>query len=359
MAQDDPANERAADPAPQRHRPTRRQLLTTLGAAGLAVAGAGAARALGLGQPASGHGAGPSVMRARTPTPEPTATPDTRPVSVVVTGDVMLARTVNQQMLASHDQFPFNYTGDLLKSFDVTVGNLECVVSTLGAPIPGKPFTFEADPLGFQRLAAAGYDIVSVANNHSGDYGKGAFMDMLAHLPAWGITPVGGGANRQLAHQPVYRYVHSTTLGFLAYCEIEPPDFAATDTTPGHAWLTADALKADIAAARPNCDFLVTFMHWGYEGHLEENIDQQHFAQIAIDAGADLVVGCHPHVIQPNEVYNGKLIVYSLGNFVFDYMTSPNFSSCNVLTFDVRGSQLLDWKLVHATIGDWGQPAWG
>ncbi|HEY7983804.1 MAG TPA: CapA family protein [Ktedonobacterales bacterium] len=359
MERDDRAGEREPAARPRRRGPTRRQLLTTLGAAGLTIAGAGAARALGLGQPAARHTPHPALARATDTPPLPTATADLRPASVVVTGDVMLARTVNQQMLASHDQFPFNFTGDFLKGFDLTVGNLECVVSTLGTPIPGKPFTFEADPLGFQRLAAAGYDIVSVANNHSGDYGKGAFMDMLAHLPTWGLTPVGGGANRQQAHQPVYRYVHSTMLGFLAYCEIEPPDFAATDTMPGHAWLTTDALRADIAATRPNCDFLVTFMHWGYEGILVENADQQYLARAAIDAGADLVVGCHPHVIQPYELYNGKLIVYSLGNFVFDYMTSPNFSSCNVLTFHVLGSRLVDWKLVHATIGDWGQPAWG
>jgi poly-gamma-glutamate capsule biosynthesis protein CapA/YwtB (metallophosphatase superfamily) len=356
MAQDDPAGGLPPDGEPRRG-PARRQLLTTLGAIGLAAAGAGAARALGLSQP--GHVPHAAAIRATATPPPPTATPDARPVSVVITGDVMLARTVNQQMLASRDQFPFNHTGDLLKSFDETVGNLECVVSRLGTPIPGKPFTFEADPIGFQRLQGAGFSLVSVANNHSGDYGKGAFTDMLHRLPDYGITPLGGGANRQQAHQAVYRRVHSTTLGFLAYCEIEPPDFAATDTTPGHAWLTADALKADIAATRPNCDFLITFMHWGYEGFLTENDDQRFFARTAIDAGADLVVGCHPHVIQPNEMYNGKLIVYSLGNFVFDYMTAPNFNECNVLTINVRGPQLLDWKLVHAVIGDWGQPAWG
>jgi poly-gamma-glutamate synthesis protein (capsule biosynthesis protein) len=360
MAQDESASEPGAQGQPARRGPTRRQLLTTAGAFGLTAAGAGLARAVGVGQPDAGHHAPPPLVRATATPPEPTATPDTRPVSVAVTGDIMLARTVNQQMLASHDQFPFNFTGDRLRSYDVTIGNLECVVSALGTPIPGKPFTFEADPLGFQRLAAAGFDIVSVANNHSGDYGKGAFTDMLAHLPAWGISPVGGGVNRQLAHRPVYRYVHSTLLGVLAYCEIEPPDFAATDTTPGHAWLTEEALKADIAAARPNCDFLITFMHWGYEGHLDEDpATQQYFARAAIEAGADLVVGCHPHVIQPHELYNGKLIVYSLGNFVFDYMTAPNFNECNVLTFNVLGSRLLDWQLVHATIGDWGQPAWG
>src|SRR5260221_1585698 len=346
---------------PAGSRQTRRRLLAVLGAAGLTAAGVGAARALGL------AGAGPA-RRAHTrspatpqPTsaPHPTATAATRPVSIVITGDVMLARTVNDQMVASHDQFPFNNTASLLKSFDVTVGNLECVVSTLGSAIPGKQFTFEANPIGFQRLADAGYDIVSVANNHSGDFGKDAFVDMITNLPVNGITPLGGGISHAQAHLPVVRHVHATTLGFLAYCEIGPEDFAATESVPGHAWLTIDALSADIAYARPLCDFLIVFTHWGVEYEVVETGHQQDLAHAAVDAGADLVVGCHPHVIQPSETYKGKLIVYSLGNFVFDYMTAPLTSACNVLTLQVQGATLLDWKLVHATIGDWGQPAWG
>lgn len=338
---------------------SRRKLLATVGLAGVGAAGWGVARALGVGEASSRALVRPTATAMPTIAPEATATPDARPVSVVMTGDVMLARTVNQQMIASHDQFPFNHTASFLRGFDLTVGNLECVVSTLGNAIPGKQFTFEANPLGFDRLLDAGYDIVSVANNHSGDYGKDAFADMLHHLRARGITPVGGGLDATEAHLPVLTTVHSTTIGFLAYCEIGPDYFAATSTTPGHAWLTADAVRAGVAAARPYCDFLIVFNHWGVEYVTMENSHQQDIAHLAIDTGADLVVGCHPHVIQPSEIYRGKPIVYSLGNFVFDYMTDPLTSACNVLTLSIQGAKLLDWKLVHATIGDWGQPALG
>jgi poly-gamma-glutamate synthesis protein (capsule biosynthesis protein) len=275
-----------------------------------------------------------------------------------MTGDIMLARTVGQQMMATHGEFPFNYTGSFLRGFDLTVGNLECVVSTLGSPEP-KQFTFEANPIGFQRLVDAGFRVVSVANNHSGDYGKAAFADMLQNLSQYAITPIGGGMTYAEAHSPIFRVVRGTTIGFLAYCEIGPDYFAATTTVPGHAWLEPNAMRADIAAARPMCDFLIVFTHWGIEYTTVETSHQQDMAHLAIDAGADLVVGCHPHVIQPNEIYRGKPIVYSLGNFVFDYMTNPLTSSCNVLTLSILGSKLLDWKLVHATIGDWGQPALG
>ncbi len=337
-------------------RTSRRALLRAglAGAAGLPLAGWLAACAQ-------------STTRAAAPTPSPTATqppptatPDTRPVTVAITGDVMLARSVNRRMLATGagSGFPFTYTAEYLKGFDLTVGNLECVVSTLGSPIPGKQFTFEANPLGFQRLAAAGYDIVSVANNHSGDYGKAAFADMLANLPAYGITPLGGGANLAAAHKPVVRTVRSTTIGFLAYCEIGPEDFAATETVPGHAWLDPDRVRADVAALRPRADFILVFTHWGIEYQPLESAEQQAMAHVAIDAGADFVVGAHPHIIQPNEVYRSKPIVYSLGNFVFDEMWSEDVRTGHVLTLTVQGSHLLDWSLRTSHIGDYGAPSW-
>lgn len=295
---------------------------------------------------------------AMAPTAEPTeaATPDSRPVTLAVTGDIMLSRSVGQRLLATTDRFPFNGTADWLSGFDLTIGNLECVVSTLGQPQP-KQYTFEAPVAGFERLVAAGYDIVSVANNHSGDYGHAAFVDMLQHLPQHGLTPVGGGMNLAQAHSPIIRKVHDTTIGILAYCEIEPLNFAATDSTPGHAWLVPSLMTADIKALRPKVDFLLVFTHWGIEYQPQESVDQDAMAQVAIDAGADFVVGAHPHIIQPSTTYKGKPIVYSLGNFVFDEMYGVEARG-NVLSLKVQGSKLLDWSLRTAVIGDYGEPAW-
>ena len=293
------------------------------------------------------------------PTAASQPTPDTRPVSIAITGDIMLGRSVNTQILASADRFPFNYTADYLSGFDLTVGNLECVVSKLGQPVPNKPFDFRADPKGFARLTQAGFDVVSLANNHSGDYGRGAYADMLAQLPDHGLTPLGGGMNLTLAHQPVVKTLRSTTVGFLAYCEIGPFSFAATGTSPGHAWLDPALMQSDIAATRPHVDFLVVFMHWGIEYDRGVSGHQQAMARLAIDAGADFVVGSHPHVIQAPGSYAGKPIVYSLGNFVFDQMWSDDVRRGEVLTLSVQGSQLLSWSLRQSYIaGDLGQPRW-
>jgi len=344
-------------PGPQGPRYNRRRLLATVGVAGLGAAGYGVARAFGLGSAGTQARVRALPTSVPTATPEPTATPDTRPVTLAMTGDVMLARTVNSQILATHDQFPFNHTASFLRGFDLTVGNLECVVSALGRPEP-KEFTFEADPRGFARVAAAGFDIVSLANNHSGDYGKDAFLDMLTHLPAHGLQPLGGGANLAAAHAPVIRRVRSTRVGFLAYCEIGPENFAAGPSIPGHAWLDPDAMRADLAALRPQVDFIVVFTHWGIEYQTIETDHQRALAHLAIDAGADLVAGAHPHVRQPAEMYQGKLIVYSLGNFVFDLMPGYEESRGNVLALTIQGGQLLDWKLRTAVIGAYGEPTW-
>ena len=320
---------------------------------------AGGAALLGLAGCETQSAALHSSIVTPTATPvivSPTPTPEVS-VTLAFTGDVMFGRTVNDHLLSTalNDPYPFTYTADFLRGFDLTIGNLECVVSRLGTPVP-KLYTFRGDPRAYDRLLTAGFDLVSLANNHSGDYGKEAFVDELVTLPTRGLTPIGGGQNKQQAHTPVFKTVHGTTIAFLAYDEIEPPSFAATATTPGHAWLDEADLQQDIAQARPHADFVIAFVHWGIEYFTNLTAHQRQLAQFAIDSGADLVVGAHPHVIEPYEFYKGKLIVYSLGNFVFDNMYEEVVRRGNILTLTVQKHQLLSWKLVPTRIGDWGEP---
>jgi poly-gamma-glutamate capsule biosynthesis protein CapA/YwtB (metallophosphatase superfamily) len=288
----------------------------------------------------------------------PTALPD-RPITLAFTGDVMFGRTVNSHLLATttDDPYPFTHTADFLRTFDLTIGNLECVVSRRGNPVDKpRPFILRGDPRAYKRLVHAGFDVVSVANNHSGDYGKEAFVDEIMTLPRHGIIPVGGGRNKREAHTPVFKTVRNTTVGFLAYDEIAPYYFAATDTTPGHAWLNEENVRRDVPLARRHADFVIVFMHWGTEYSTTFNAHQRHLAQVAIDIGADLVVGAHPHVIEPYEYYRGKPIIYSLGNFVFDYMDADVVRRGNILTLTLDKDRLLNWKLVSTHIGKWGEP---
>jgi poly-gamma-glutamate capsule biosynthesis protein CapA/YwtB (metallophosphatase superfamily) len=332
------------------HAWTRREVLKAAG--GLALLGLAGCGTDTPQQPNSGL-----ATAQPTSAPTPTPTPPPAPVTLAYTGDVMFGRTVNSHMLATSpkDPYPFTYTAEFLRGFDLTIGNLECVISNLGAPVP-KSYNFRGDARAYDRLLNAGFDLVSVANNHSGDYGKAAFLDEYMTLPRRGLTPIGGGQNRQQAHAPVFKTVRDTTIAFLAYDEIDPFSFAATDTTPGHAWLTADALGQDIALARKQADFVIPFVHWGVEYYTGLTAHQRQLAQVAIDSGADLVIGAHPHVIEPYETYKGKLIVYSLGNFVFDNMLEEVVRRGSILTLTIQKHQLLSWKLITSRIGDWGEP---
>jgi poly-gamma-glutamate synthesis protein (capsule biosynthesis protein) len=327
---------------------TRRDVLKAAG--GLALLGLAGCGTDTTPQPISG-------LATAQPTSTPTPTPPPASVTLAYTGDVMFGRTVNSHMLATapNDPYPFTYTAEFLRGFDLTIGNLECVISKLGAPVP-KSYNFRGDARAYDRLLNAGFDLVSVANNHSGDYGKDAFIDEYTTLPKRGLTPIGGGKNRQQAHTPVFKTVRDTTIAFLAYDEIDPYSFAATDTTPGHAWLSEDALRQDIARARAQADFVIPYVHWGIEYYTGLTAHQRHLAQVAIDSGADLVVGAHPHVIEPHETYKGKLIVYSLGNFVFDNMYEEVVRRGSILILTIQKNQLLSWKLVTSRIGDWGEP---
>lgn len=339
-------NKRASDAFKRKW--TRRELLAAGAIGMLGLAGCGPTSEPGL------NDGGVALSKRKV---SPSAVHDT-PITLAFTGDVMFGRTVNTYMLstAPGDLYPFTYTGKFLRGFDLTIGNLECVISHLGAPVP-KSYNFRGDPRAYDRLLAAGFDLVSVANNHSGDYGKTAFLDELMTLPRRGITPIGGGQNKTQAHTPVLKTVRGTTVAFLAYDEIVPYSFAATDTTPGHAWLTEADLRQDIAQARRAADFVIPFVHWGIEYFTSLTAQQRYLAQVAIDAGADMVVGAHPHVIEPYEFYKGKLIIYSLGNFVFDNMYPEVVRRGNILTLTIQKNHLLHWKLVPTRIGDWGEPA--
>ena len=280
------------------------------------------------------------------------------PVTLAFTGDIMFGRGVNRHMMTTSpgDPYPFTHTAGFLHGFDLTVCNLECVISKLGGPA-FKFFRFRGDPIAYHRLSNAGFDLASVANNHSGDFGKAAFLDEYLTLPAHGITPIGGGRNRQQAHTPVFKTVRGTTIAFLAYADIIPYNFAAGDNSPGHAWLNETSVCHDVALARESADFVITFMHWGIEYNTSFTGHQRRLAQVAIDSGADLVVGAHPHVIEPHELYKGKLIVYSLGNFVFDDMYPEVTRRGHILTLKIEKERLLSWQLVPTRIGDFGEPS--
>jgi poly-gamma-glutamate synthesis protein (capsule biosynthesis protein) len=262
------------------------------------------------------------------PTPTPTATPTpTFKVSLDAVGDIMLARTVGDQVLANGPQVVFAGVQSVMDSADVRVGNLECAL-TARSQSEHKSFTLPAPPQAAQALSLARFDVLGLANNHAMDYGSAGLADTQSILGQSGIATVGAGLNADAAHAPVIIERNGLRLAFLAYVDVlpersgfDPHAWIATATGPGIAWADPERIKADVSAAKRVADLVVVLLHAGIEiSDFIPNLSGEQLleAHTAIDSGAALVLGSHPHVLQQIEKYHGGLIAYSLGNFVFD-----------------------------------------
>jgi len=239
-----------------------------------------------------------------------------RPVTLVAVGDILLADSVGRMIRKKGADFPFARMKSTLQNADITFGNLECCVSKRGAPIE-KRFTFRADPGLVGVLKRSGFTIVSLANNHTWDYGRNALEDTVQSVRESGIKTVGAGRNRTEAHRLVIIEKNGMKIGFLAYLGLIPALISESETEPTLSMASEKAITAEVSSARKQVDFLLVSLHAGQEMAQRSTPRQRGFAHAAIDAGADMVIGHHPHVMQLPETYHGKQIFYSLGNFVF------------------------------------------
>ncbi len=269
-------------------------------------------------------------------------------------GDVMLARSIGDLILAQGPGAPFAGVADVLNQADVLTGNLECAITARGEPAT-KAYTFAAPPDAVRSLALAGFDTLALANNHAMDYGPEALVQAQALLAASGIQTVGAGPNSAAARSPMFIARNGLRLAFLAYVDVpvetrtkfDTRSWIATDNGAGVAWAIPEDIAADVANAKAQADAIVVWLHMGYEGRTEVTEAQRAAAHAAVDAGAALVLGAHPHVLQPIERYGAGLIVYSLGNFVFDGFDLPqNYSAILSATLTRAGVRDFDWTPV-------------
>ena len=224
--------------------------------------------------------------------------------------------------LITNGKDPFEKVAATLDDADLTIGNLECAITRAGRA-EMKPYTFKG-PRQSLPLIKKYFSAVSLANNHSGDWGKEGFADELTLLEEASIPYFGGGRNIRDARRPLILTAAGKRIAFLGYNDFPPTRFAATSSKPGIAWLKEADVIADIKTARASADYVLLFFHWGIELQPEPEAYQKDLARKFIDAGADAVIGGHPHIPQTIEWYKGHAIVYSLGNFVFDYFpTDP------------------------------------
>jgi len=277
-------------------------------------------------------------------------------MSIIFAGDVMLDDGPGQTIAAGGD--PLAPFAALLNSADYRVGNLECSIAapTSGKAADNKIYSFRASP-DSTRVLKGRFDAMGVTNNHSGDYGPAAFMETLKHVNDVGIKTFGGGGNAQEAHTPRWIERNGLRIALLAYNEFKPRSFEAGANHPGIAWSEDTQVVADIRAARKaGANLVIPFMHWGWEREPHPDARQRALARKMIDAGADVVVGGHPHVTQGSEYYKGKLIVYSLGNFVFDGFELAEAKVGWVLKLNLDKRGMVDWSTRIARMDPAGTP---
>jgi hypothetical protein len=275
-------------------------------------------------------------------------------VQLLFAGDVVLDDTAGAMIARGED--PFRGFAPLFAQGDIRLANLECVIATTGSA-GDKNYTFRAHPRVLPVLKRH-FDAVALANNHSGDYGRGAFAEMLGLLQGANIAQVGGGHNLSQAHTPLIVERKGLRVALLSYNEFMPRSFEASSHAPGIAWSEDEQVVADIRAARTvhRADLVIPVMHWGWENEPLANARQRQLARILVGAGADAVIGGHPHVRQDIEIINGKPVIYSVGNFVMKETDNPEQRIGWVLELNLDKAGVSSWRTHTARLDLEGIP---
>lgn len=278
-------------------------------------------------------------------------------ITINAVGDMCFASAPGRLIARKGGKAPLASMASLLKSADLTLGNLECALSRRGSAVPGKAFTFRGDPKAVQGLTAAGFDVVSLGNNHARDFGSVALQDTVSNLNKAHIAHAGAGANKAKAFAPAMFRSNDTTIAFLSFCQIGPADFVAGPSKAGTAYtLSLKTVQSAVKAARSKADYVIVSFHWGIEGQYSPTSRQIEFGRASIRSGADLVLSEHPHVLQGIEFYRHKLIAYSLGNFVFSPGSTAGHDSM-VLRITIGPHGISSVVARPAFIGSSGAPA--
>jgi len=261
-------------------------------------------------------------------------------IRAAFTGDVAVALGVGS-IVASHrdPHFPFGDVAERLRAYDLLVGNFECVVATRGEATIRDPLVapLEAPKL----LVEAGFDLVSIANNHTLDMSAAGYFEMLEKLDAAGLAHFGSTTADHARDPIVVREINGIRVALIGHMNRE--EKRAID---------------DVGRARKMADVVIVFEHWGIEYALYPVLHQRLLGRKLIDAGADAVIGAHAHVVQPTEIYKNRLIVYGLGNFVFSMMVRRGTPSGAVPDLDLEKQGIAAHRFRRVTIDDRGAPHW-
>lgn len=265
-------------------------------------------------------------------------------ITIIATGDVIPARSVNYQATIRNDfTWPFLKTHQFLKDADLTFINLETPLIN-SCPLTQEGMIFCGNSKNIEGLSLSGVDVANLANNHSSNYGTKAIDETIEHLEKAGIATTG-----HLKSNILIKEIKGIKFAFLGFNDIDYKHEAVSRAEE-------EKIKQDVAEARKKADVVVVTYHWGVEYRSQPDDRQKYLGRFTIDIGADLVIGNHPHWIQPVEIYKGKLITYAHGNFVFDQEWSQKTKEGVVGRYTFYGKDLIDVEYFPIQIDNYGQP---
>lgn len=256
-------------------------------------------------------------------------------IVVNAVGDIMLAGKGTVTYRREGYGYPFAAVSSELKKGDITIGNLEAPLTRRGTEFSGKKYRFRADPASAGPLKIAGFTVLTLANNHIMDYGAVGLKDTVTNLDKAGIFHTGAGEYLDIARKPALLVVRNEKVAIFSYSLTFPVEFYARHRHAGTSPGLGLNFKNDIAAAKSKYNYVIVTFHWGTENAQMPSPYQIAAAHAAIDAGADIVIGHHPHVLQGIERYGNGIIFYSMGNFAFGCVNDgPGISAIARITLD-------------------------
>jgi len=274
-------------------------------------------------------------------------------------GDIMLDRGVEYQIQKEGKgdfKFPFLKISDELNKADLIFGNLESPISDKGTRM-GSIYSFRAEPESVEGLKYAGFDIVSLANNHALDYGREALNQTMEILEKNEIDFIGAGFNKEEAFGYKIIEIEDTKIAFLAFTNLGSLSWRPDSGKSGVAWIeAAEEAEEEIEKAKKGADIVIVSFHAGEEYSLEPNSNKKDLSERWLETGADLVAAHHPHVLQPVKKYKKGWIAYSLGNFVFDQSFSEETMKSMILKVKIKDKEIISVDSIDVRINDSFQP---
>jgi len=264
-----------------------------------------------------------------------------KPITVTLAGDMMFEGKINYQIKKYGVDYPFKYVSPYFKKSDLTVVNLETSISNRGKA-EDKQFRFRANPSVVKGIKNSGIDIVSLANNHSLDYGKDALMDTLNYAKKEQIGTVGAGKNSKEAFTAQYRTINGKKIAILGLSHVLPESswFAGSNKAGIASAYTTNPMMQYVKYAVKKSDYTIIMIHWNKERKDYPEDYARKLGKQFIDAGVDAVVGGHSHTLMGTEIYKGAPIYYSLGNFIFDGSNDPKGQESMIVRLTLQNNKV-------------------